>query len=281
MVNCDSVQVYRYFNIGTAKISEAERQGTPHHLIDALDPDEVFTAGDFSRVGRGILREVAARGRLPLVAGGTGFYLRALITGLAPGPRRDESLRARLGLREQKRTGSLHKLLRRFDPLTAARIHANDVPKVIRALEICLAAGKPAAEVFSRGRDALEGFRVVKLGLFPDREELYRRLETRLDSMFAGGLLEEVKAILDRGFPRTCRAFESIGYKQALQVLQGELSLKEAIFYAKRDTRQYAKRQMTWFRQEPGMEFLRGFGSDAAVLRGAEERVRALAGPRS
>ena len=275
VLNCDSVQVYKYFNIGTAKLPETERQGIPHHLIDALDPDQVFTAGDFARRGREILREIAGRGHLPLVAGGTGFYLRALITGLAPGPQRDENLRARLALREKKRPGSLHCLLRRFDPVTAPRIHANDVPKVIRALEICFAAGKPAAEVFSVGRDALEGFRVVKFGLFPEREELYRRLDARLESMFAGGLQNEVQSILDRGFPETCRGFESIGYKQALQLLKNELTLKEALFYARRDTRHYAKRQMTWFRQEPGVEVLRGFGDDPAILRLAEARVGA------
>ena len=275
VLNCDSVQVYKYFNIGTAKLPESGRQGIPHHLIDALDPDQVFTAGDFARCGRQILREIAGRGHLPLVAGGTGFYLRALITGLAPGPQRDENLRGRLARREMKRPGSLHRLLRRFDPVTALRIHANDVPKVMRALEICLATGKPAAEVFSVGRDALQGFRVVKFGLFPEREELYRRLDARLDAMFAGGLQNEVRSILDRGFPETCRGFESIGYKQALQLLKNELTLQEALFYARRDTRRYAKRQMTWFRQEPGVEVLRGFGDDPAILRLAEARVGA------
>jgi len=273
ILNCDSVQVYRHFNIGTAKTPENERAGIPHHLIDALNPDEVFTAGDFSRTGRRILAEIAGRGRLPIVSGGTGFYIRALIEGLAPGPQRDDNLRAWLGDRERNKAGSLHRLLRRFDPVTAARIHANDVPKVMRALEICLASRRPAVEVFQAGRDALDGWAVLKIGLFPDRELLYQRLEARLERMFAEGLVEETAAILAMGYPETAKPFESIGYKQALQLVKGELSLKDAVFYARRDTRRYAKRQMTWFRQEPGLQAIRGFGGDAAVVAQAEELV--------
>ena len=276
ILNCDSVQVYRYFNIGTAKTPEHERAGIPHHLIDAFNPDEIFTAGDFSRAGRRILHEITERGKLAIVSGGTGFYLRALIEGLAPGPRRDETLRERLAAREQKRTGSLHRLLRRFDPVTAVRIHANDVPKVMRALEICLSSRRPAAEVFEAGRDALEGFAVLKIGLFPDRETLYGRLEARLEKMFAEGLVEETAAILAMGYPESCKPFESIGYKQAVQVVKGELSVKDALFYARRDTRRYAKRQMTWFRQEPGLEAIRGFGGEVATVERAEELLRAF-----
>lgn len=274
ILNCDSVQVYRYFNIGTAKTPERERGGIPHHLIDALDPNEIFTAGDFSRSGRRILHEITERGKVAVVSGGTGFYVRALIDGLAPGPQRDESLRARLAARERNRAGSLHRLLQRFDPVTAARVHANDVPKVMRALEICLSSRRPAAEVFEGGRDALEGFAVLKIGLFPDRETLYGRLEARLEKMFAGGLVEETAAILAMGYPESCKPFESIGYKQALQVVKGELSLKDALFYARRDTRRYAKRQMTWFRQEPGLEVIGGFGDEAATVERAEQLVK-------
>jgi len=273
ILNCDSVQIFRFFNIGTAKLPEQERRGIPHHLIDFADPDQVFTAGDFSRTGREVLREIAGRGHVPVVTGGTGFYLRALIEGLAPGPQRDEALRERLRKREERRPGSVHRILRRLDPKTAARIHSNDVPKVMRAVEICVAARSSASEVFATGRDALEGFRVLKIGLFPDREQLYQRLDRRVDAMFAGGLLEETADILARGFAATAKPFESIGYKQALQVLRGELSVKDAIFYAKRDTRHYAKRQMTWFRQEPGIEIFRGFGDDPAIARAVEQRV--------
>lgn len=273
VVNCDSVQIYRFFNIGAAKLPEQSRRGIPHHLIDIANPDEVFTAGDFGRVGRPILHEIAGRGRLPVVTGGTGFYLRALLDGLAPGPQRDETLRARLLKRETKRPGSLHRLLRKFDPPTAARIHPNDTPKVMRALEICLSARKTATEVFAAGRDALEGFRVLKIGLFPDREQLYKRLESRMEAMFTAGLIEETASILALGYGPESKPFESIGYKQALQAIQGELSKKDALFYAMRDTRRYAKRQMTWFRQDKGMEILPGFGDDPVVIEQVCERV--------
>jgi tRNA dimethylallyltransferase len=209
-----------------------------------------------------------------VVAGGTGFYLRALVEGLAPGPGRDDALRARLAARERKRAGSVHRLLRRLDPAAAKRMHPNDVPKAMRALEIGLRARRPATEVFAGGRDALTGYRVLKLGLFPDREQLVARLEARVEAMFAAGLVAEAEAILACGVPADAKPFESIGYKQAVQVVRGELSVKDAIFYAKRDTRQYAKRQMTWFRQEPGLEVVRGFGDEAGVVEAVMERVQ-------
>ena len=274
IINCDSVQVFKYFNIGTAKLREHAWRGIPHHLIDALEPDQVFTAGDFARAGRAVLHEITGRGRLPIVTGGTGFYLRALVEGLAPGPARDAGLRDRLAAKEARRPGAVHRLLRRFDPSTAARMHPNDVPKAMRALEICLRSRRPAAEVFAGGRDALTGYRVLKIGLFPDREKLVKRLESRVEAMFAAELVEETEAILARGVPESAKPFESIGYKQALQVVRGELSVKDAIFYSKRDTRQYAKRQMTWFRQEPGLEVVRGFGDESEVV----DRVMARVG---
>ncbi len=276
VVNCDSVQIYRFFDIGTAKVATEERRGVPHHLIDIADPCELFTAGDFARIGRPVLREIAGRGRLPVVTGGTGFYLRALIDGLAPGPQRDENLRAGLRAREAKRPGCAHRFLRRLDPATAARIHPNDLPKVIRALEICLSERRSATEVFAAGRDALQDFRTLKIGLFPDRAQLYQRLESRMQAMFAGGLIEETTAILERGYAPDCKPFESIGYKQALQVLGGELSPKDALFYATRETRRYAKRQMTWFRQEPGLEVFSGFGDEPATAAKVEARVQAF-----
>jgi tRNA dimethylallyltransferase len=273
IVNCDSVQIYRWFDIGSAKLAPMDRRGIPHHLIDIAEPEEVFTAGDFARVARPVIRDIAARGRLPVVTGGTGFYLRALIHGLAPGPPRDEPLRARLAGREARRSGSIHRLLSRFDPPTAARIHPHDIPKATRALEICLTSRRAASEVFAVGRDALEGFQVLKIGLFPDREQLYQRLAARMEGMFAAGLIEETAAILEQGYPKTCKPFESIGYKEALQVVLGQLSAKDALFYATRETRRYAKRQMTWFRQEPGIEAFTGFGDDPAVEARIEARV--------
>ena len=274
VVNCDSVQIYRFFDIGTAKLPLESRRAIPHHMIDIANPDEVFTAGDFARVGRPVLGDIASRERLPVVTGGTGFYLRALLDGLAPGPQRDEELRVRLLAREARKPGLIHRLLRRIDPPTAARIHPNDTPKVIRALEICISARKTATEVFAAGRDALYGFRSLKIGLFPNREQLYQRLELRMEAMFAAGLIEETASILARGYAPECKPFESIGYKQALQAIQGELSPKDALFYAKRDTRRYAKRQMTWFRQDRGIEVVSGFGDDPAVIAKVRERIR-------
>jgi tRNA dimethylallyltransferase len=277
VVNCDSLQVYRYFDIGTAKLALQDRRGIPHHLIDIANPDELFTAGEYARLARAAIAEISGRGRLPVVAGGTGFYLRALLDGLFEGPVRDQTLRDRLAMREGRRAGSLHRLLRRFDPESAAKIHANDVPKVTRALEVCLVMRRPVSEMYREGRDALRGYRTLKIGLSPDRDALYERLDARCAAMFEGGLLDEVKRILAMGFAAGSKPFESHGYKQALQLLNGELTPKEAVFYAQRNTRNYAKRQMTWFRKEADMEWLKGFG-DAAEAQAVERVRRFLSG---
>jgi tRNA dimethylallyltransferase len=274
VVNCDSLQVYRYFDVGTAKLPPEARQGIPHHLIDILDPDEVFTAGEYARLARHVLEEISTRGRLPLVAGGTGFYLRALIDGLFPGPQRDQALRDRLTARERRKSGSLHRLLRRFDPEAAGRIHPRDLPKVTRALEVCLVTRRPVTQLFQQGREALVGFRILKIGLAPAREQLYEKLDRRTRQMFETGLIDEVRGILSRGFAASVKPFESHGYRQAMQFLNGELKLDEAIFYAQRNTRHYAKRQMTWFRQEAGMEWFSGFGDDPQIQQAVEQRVR-------
>jgi tRNA dimethylallyltransferase len=278
IVNCDSLQVYRYFDIGTAKTPLAERRGIPHHLIDIIDPDQLFTAGEYARLARDTIANISARGRLPIVAGGTGFYLRAFLDGLFAGPSRDPDVRRRLGARETRRPGSLHRLLRRFDREAAAKIHRNDVPKVTRALEICLLTRRPASELFREGRDSLSGYRILKLGLLPDRDALYERLDARCEAMFAGGLAEEVRHILSLGFAPSAKPFESHGYKQALQLLCGELNLHNAVFHAQRNTRNYAKRQLTWFRREAGLEWLKGFGDSAGVRDAAMARVRTFLG---
>jgi tRNA dimethylallyltransferase len=264
VLNCDSLQVYRYFDIGTAKLPVAERRGIAHHLIDIVDPNERFTAGEFARLGRQVVAEITGRGKLPIVAGGTGFYLRALIDGLFAGPSRDDALRTRLAEREKRRPGSLHRLLTRFDRVSAQKIHANDVPKVMRALEVCLLTRRPVSELFREGRSALRGYRVLKLGLLPDRETLYRGLDARCASMFQCGLVEEVRHILSLGFAPECKPFESHGYKQALQLIRDELGPRDAVFYAQRNTRQYAKRQITWFRREARLLWLKGFGPEMA-----------------
>jgi tRNA dimethylallyltransferase len=273
IVNCDSLQVFRYFDIGTAKLPVSDRRGIPHHLLDVVNPDELFTAGEYARLARESLGGITARGRLPVVAGGTGFYLRALIDGLFEGPTRDEDLRRRFAAREKRRPGSLHRLLSRFDPEAAKKIHPNDVPKVTRALEVCLVARRPVTELFRAGRNRLHGYRVLKLGLLPDRDALYHRLDERCAYMFEGGLVDEVRHILSLGFPPTAKPFESHGYRQALQMIHGELGPRDAVFYAQRNTRNYAKRQITWFRREPDLVWLRGFGEEAKIREEALELV--------
>ena len=273
IVNCDSLQVYRHFDLGTAKVPFRERRGIRHHMIDIVDPDEVFTAGAYAQEARAAIADISARGRVPIVAGGTGFYLRALLCGLSEGPARDQALRDRLATREKRRAGSLYRLLGRFDPRAARRIHPHDVPKVTRALEVCLLARRPVTDLFEKGRNALVGYRTLKIGLWPDREALYQRLDRRCHQMFEGGLIAEVRRILDLGFAPTSKPFESHGYRQALQQLRGELTPQEALSYAQRNTRRYAKRQMTWFRQEPGTDWHHGFGDDAPIRQAAADRV--------
>ena len=269
IVNFDSIQVYRGFDIGSAKLPVSERQGIPHHLIDVVDPGQLFTAGDFARQARCVLGEIAERNRVPILAGGTGFYLRALLQGLSPAPERDATVQARLIQREDKREGSLHRLLSRLDPSAAARIHRNDQRKLIRALELCLIRRQPASELatalWSQSKDALTGFRAIKIGLDPPRAELYERINARVARMFERGLLEEIRAMLASGVPGSAKPFESLGYSQALAHLEGRLSLEEAVTLAQQATRRYAKRQMTWFRREQDVRWFPDFGTRAEV----------------
>lgn len=265
IVNCDSMQVYRGFDIGTAKIPPDERRGIPHHLIDLADPEALFTAGDYAREARAVFQQIGLRGRIPVVVGGTGFYLRALLEGLFHGPERDETLRRRLEQREQRLPGSLHRILTRLDAAAGARIHPNDKNKTIRALEVRLLEGRPISELFTLGRAPLTGFLPVKIGLRPDRNLLYDRLDARAAAMFERGLVWEVRDLLARGVMPSAKPFESLGYKQALMVVEGHLTLQQAIQSTQAETRRYAKRQMTWFRKELGVHWLEGFGDEPEV----------------
>jgi len=273
VVNCDSLQIYRYFDIGTAKTPPAERRGISHHMLDIVSPDESFTAGDYARIGRPLLASIS-RLALPVVTGGTGFYLRALLDGLFPAPSRSEEVRARLAARERRRTGSLHRLLRRFDKAASRAIHANDTPKLIRALEVYLLTRQPITAWHAQGRDALAGFCTLKVGLAPARAALYERLNTRCRRMFEEGLVAEVERILEMGWSESSKPFESHGYRQVLQMLRGEMTPEQALLEAQRNTRRYAKRQITWFRGEPGVEWLAGFGDEPDIQRAAIDRVR-------
>jgi tRNA dimethylallyltransferase len=271
IVSCDSVAVYRGMDLGTAKPTKEERARLPHHLIDVADPDQPFTAGEYSRQARAALREIAGRGHLPIVTGGTGLYLRALTEGLFAGPERQHELRVRLKRSREKHGDNwLHRVLLRLDPASAARIHANDAAKLIRAIEVCLAARKPLSQVMAR--DPLTGFRLLRIGLNPPRQELYAHLNQRAAEMFAAGLVEETRALLDRFGP--VKALDSLGYRQALAVLAGTLSAEAAIEAAQQGHRNYAKRQMTWFRREPEVNWIAGFGDEPNTLRTANELVQ-------
>jgi tRNA dimethylallyltransferase len=278
IVSCDSVAVYCEFDIGTAKPTREQRSIVRHHLLDIVAPGDTFTAGDYSRQARAVIAEISARGKLPIVVGGTGLYLRALLEGLFPGPQRSEELRERLRERTAQRGSPyLQQVLRRLDPSAAANIHANDASKLIRAIEVCLASRALMSELWAeRGRDALRGFRILRIGLNPPRDSLYQRINLRAQQMFADGLVEETKSLISRyGDSRKAMPLESLGYRQAGQYLRGELTLEQAIAAAQQGHRNYAKRQMTWFRREPDVIWLQGFGDDPETASRAAEVVSA------
>ena len=264
IVSCDSVAVYCGLEIGAAKPSTEQRKLIPHHLLDVVAPDAFYTAGDYSRDGRAAIAAIASRGRLPIVTGGTGLYLRALLQGLFPGPQRSAELRERL-LRKAETGGParLHRMLKRLDPASAARIHPNDLAKVIRAIEVTLSASRPMSEAWKEHHEPLTGYRIVRLGLNPPRQSLYERINARARAMFAEGLIEETRDLIARyGHPP---ALASLGYRQASQYLASGLTLEQAIAEASQGHRNYAKRQLTWFRREPEVCWLNGFGDDLSI----------------
>ena len=260
ILNADSLQVFTGFDIGTAKLPAADRQSPPHHLFDLCTATETFTAGDFARAVKSLLPAITARGRLPILCGGTGFYLRALLRGLSPGPTASPALRARLAQRPR-----LHRLLTRLDPAAAARIHPHDRNKTLRALEIRLLTGQPAADTFAQGLDALTGYRTLQLGLDPPRHLLYANLDARCLRMWQSGLLEETAHLLTL-YPPTAKPFAALGYKQAADCLAGRLAPPAALAEMQTKTRQYAKRQLTWFRADTGTVWLPGFGTQPEIF---------------
>ena len=284
IVNYDSVQLYRGFDIGSGKLLLSQRRGVPHHLLDVAEPGQVFTAGDYRREALQVLESIRERRRLPILVGGTGLYLRALLLGLFEGPRRSESLRARLKAMAERRNrhidrscrGSeggqnggefLHRLLRRLDPAAAARIHTRDQQKTLRAIEVCLLARQPMSGMLERGRSGLRGFNVIKIGLSPDRARLHERIDRRVEGMFAAGLLDEARQAIELTYGPRLKPLEALGYRQACAVLRGEITQEDAVRETQAATRQYAKRQMTWFRRETGVTWFAGFGDDPDVQR--------------
>jgi tRNA dimethylallyltransferase len=274
IVNCDSVAMYREFDIGTAKPSMEERGRAPHHLFDCIDPAQDVTAGEYARRARAVLAEIDSRRHLPIVVGGTGLYLRALLEGLFPGPQRSEELRERLRERAASRgSAHLHGILVRLDPAAASRIHPNDIPKLIRAIEVCRASRQKMSALWQEGRDPLRGFRILRLGLDPDRAALYGRINQRARLMFESGLIEESRKLLEK-YGASARPMASLGYKQAAQLVRGTLTPEEALKAAQQAHRNYAKRQMTWFRREPEVRWLAGFGDEPQILEKAMALVR-------
>ncbi len=278
IVNCDSLQIYTGMDIGTAKPSLTERQSVPHFLFDVRNPDQVFTAGEYSRLARPILRDIASRSSIPIVTGGAGFYLKALLEGLFPGPQRSEEIRSRLSTLEQRKSGTLHRILSCWDAESAVRIHSNDTNKLIRALEVTLLERQPLAQALRQQRNRLQGFRILKLGLNPDRPTLRSRIDLRSRLMFDSGLLAEVQALQAAGFGSAAKAMESVGYRQAHACLAGQITESEAIADTALRTAQYAKRQMTWFRRDPEVLWLEGFGDDPAVQSQAESHLKHFLG---
>ena len=254
LVSVDSMQVYRGFDAATSKPGPAERRRAPHHGIDLVDPGDDFSMGDFVRASERTISEIASRRRLPVLVGGTGLYLRALLRGMAEAPRRVPALRQRLRARAASRgVPWLHRMLARLDPETAARLPQRDQQRLVRALEVRFLEGRPLSAILRERPFGGARYDAVLVGLTMERRRLHARIDARVDAFFAAGLVEEVRRHLAAGRPRDANAFKALGYKEVLAHLRGEGTLEEAVALTKRNTRRYAKRQGTWFRAEPGV----------------------------
>jgi len=266
IVNCDSMQLYRKLNIGTAKPTARQRGRVPHHLYDVIEPDEVYSAGRYMQEARQICRQIAVRGSTPIVVGGTGLYLRALLEGVFEGPGRTEELRRRLHrIADRRGSAYLHKLLVKRDPQAASRIDPADRIRMVRALEVFFATGAPISRL-QPARQPFDELEIVKIGLNLPRSDLYARINRRVDEMFQSGLIEEVESLLRQGYSPGLKAFEALGYRAVVQFLKGETAMEEAVESTQRDTRRYAKRQMTWFRREEHMHWIPFAGEDPRAL---------------
>jgi tRNA dimethylallyltransferase len=265
---CDSTQVYRHFDIGTGKVPLAEQRRIPHHLVDLVESHEVFTAGEYRRQALGVFEDMRRRGKLPIITAGTGLYLRALLEGLADAPERSEELRERLREKaKQHGPEHLHRVLARMDNEAASKIAPRDTQKIIRAIEIRMLARKSVGEIHRAGRERLEGYSVIKIGLHPARDALYARINARVEAMMASGWMEEVRGLVARGVPADAKPFQFIGYSDLRECLEGSRRAKEDAFkQIQQATRQFSKRQTTWFRKEPNVNWLAGFGDDPDIV---------------
>ncbi|HET6976168.1 MAG TPA: tRNA (adenosine(37)-N6)-dimethylallyltransferase MiaA [Pyrinomonadaceae bacterium] len=277
IINCDSVQVYKEIQIATAKVSLDERKGVPHHLIDFVSPDVNYTAGDWAREAATKIEEIESRGRVPLLVGGTGFYLRALRQPFFAAPPTDESLRRRLNrLRERHGAEHLHRVLNRIDPDAARQLYPRDWPRVQRAIEVYFQTGRSIVGQQPVRPEPHESSRRLRiLALNPPRAELYDRINQRTEEHFRAGLVEEVRELLDRGFSPNSNALGAHGYRRVVEYLQGIRDLKSAVEQTKLDVRHYAKRQLTWFRHEAGVEWFDGFGEENPTLSAVLEAISA------
>ena len=275
IINCDSVQVYKEIQIATAKVPFGERKGVPHHLIDFVSPNVNYTAGEWAREAADKIEEIEGRGRIPILVGGTGFYLRALRQPLFVSPPTDDSLRERLNrIREKHGPEHIHRLLRRIDPVAAKQFYPRDWPRVTRAIEVRLQTGKSIVDQHpDRPEPHESSHRLRILALNPPRDELYKRINERTEAHFKAGLVEEVQDLLDRGFSATSNALGAHGYRRVVEYLQGSRDLESAIEQTKLDVRHYAKRQLTWFRHEADVEWFDGFGEENCILRSVLEAV--------
>lgn len=267
IISADSRQVYRRMDIGTAKATAEERALIPHHLVDVVDPDEDFTAADFLHLGRKALAEIAGRGHLPLVVGGTGLYIEALLRGLVDAPGADPDLRRELLQGEEKHgPGSLHKRLQAVDPVLAEQLAPQNLVRIVRALEVFYQSGQPLSELQARHAAVPSPFRVITIGLAPQRELLYERIDRRVEAMMAAGLLAETEALLASGYSPRLKALQTIGYRECIDHLAGDTSLQKAVDLIQRNSRRYAKRQMTWFKRDNEIIWLDSLREFAKVL---------------
>jgi tRNA dimethylallyltransferase len=278
IINCDSTAVYRGFDIGTDKLSIDERRGIPHHLIDIADPTEVYTAARFTEDAERAIRDIDARGKLPILAGGTGFYYRALTRGLFPGPGADETLRKRLDLvAERKGPERLHRMLQRVDAESAARIMPRDRKRLVRALEVYFATGQPLTAHFSSTESRIADCDIIALGLRLPAELTAERVARRVDQQFARGIVDEVRGLLSRGVPPDARPFGGLVYRQVMEMLRGVRDEHATRALIVQENRRYARRQLIWFRKEPNLIWFEGPGErpetvqrvrDALAIRG-------------